>query len=195
MEHSKTRVIVTIGVLSAIAFLLMYLEFQVPLFPGFLKFDFSDIPPLLASFALGPIYGIFVEIVKNIIHLPISQTGGIGEIANFIVGSIFVYIVGIIYIKNKTKKSAIYAMIIGTIVMAFAGSILNYYVFLPLYQKIMGWPLNSIIGMGKAVNGHIVNLKTLVSYGIFPFNILKGLVISFVTYLVYKKLSPMLHML
>lgn len=194
MEYSKTRVIVTVGLLSAIAFVLMYLEFQVPLFPSFLKFDFSDIPPLLASFALGPIYGIFVEIVKNVIHLPVSQTGGIGEIANFIVGSIFVYTVGTIYKKNKSKKVALIAMLVGTIAMAFAGSILNYYVFLPLYQKIMGWPLSAIIGMGKAANSHIVDLKTLISYGIFPFNILKGLVLSLITFLIYKKLSPMLHM-
>ncbi|SNX53094.1 ECF transporter S component [Thermoanaerobacterium sp. RBIITD] len=194
MEYSKTRVIVTVGLLSAIAFVLMYLEFQVPLFPSFLKFDFSDIPPLLASFALGPIYGIFVEIVKNVIHLPVSQTGGIGEIANFIVGSIFVYTVGTIYKKNKSKKVALIAMLVGTIAMAFAGSILNYYVFLPLYQKIMGWPLSAIIGMGKTANSHIVDLKTLISYGIFPFNILKGLVLSLITFLIYKKLSPMLHM-
>ncbi|WHE06665.1 ECF transporter S component [Thermoanaerobacterium thermosaccharolyticum] len=194
MEHSRTKVIVTVGLLSAIAFVLMYLEFQLPLFPGFLKFDFSDIPPLLAAFALGPIYGIFVEIVKNVIHLPVSQSAGIGEVANFVVGSIYVYTVGVIYMRNKSKKSAIFSMIIGTVVMAIAGSVLNYYVFLPLYQKIMGWPLSAIVGMGKAVNSHIVDLRTLIAYGIFPFNILKGFVISIITFLIYKKLSPMLKM-
>lgn len=192
MEKTKTQVIVKVGFLSAVAFILMYLEFQVPLFPGFLKLDFSDIPSLLAAFALGPVYGIIVELIKNILHIPISQSGGIGEVANFIVGSLFVYTAGLIYQSNKTRKNAVIGMIIATLVMAFAGSLLNYYVFLPLYQKVMGWPINAIVGMGKAVNKHIVDVKTLISYGIFPFNIFKGLVLSVITLIIYKRISPIL---
>jgi len=171
-SHSKS---------SATAFILMYLEFQVPLFPGFLKLDFSDVPALVASFAMGPLYGVMVELIKNIIHATITQSGGIGEIANFSVGSIFVYTAGIIYQFNKTRKNALISMAIATVVMAFTASLLNYYVFLPLYQKVMGWPMDAIIGMSKAANKNIVDVRTLIAYGIFPFNVLKGIMLSLIT--------------
>jgi len=192
VEKTKTQAIVKVGFLSATAFILMYLEFQVPLFPGFLKLDFSDVPALVASFAIGPLYGVMVELIKNILHATITQSGGIGEIANFAIGSIFVYTAGIIYQFNKTRKNALISMAIATVVMAFTASLLNYYVFLPLYQKVMGWPMDAIINMSRAANKNIVDVKTLISYGIFPFNVLKGIVLSVITLLVYKKLSPFL---
>ncbi|HHW57480.1 MAG TPA: ECF transporter S component [Clostridia bacterium] len=192
MEKVKTQTIVKVGFLSATAFVLMYLEFQVPLFPGFLKLDFSDVPALIASFAIGPLYGVMVELIKNILHATITQSGGIGEIANFAVGSIFVYTAGVIYQFNKTRKTALISMAIATVVMAFTASLLNYYVFLPLYQKVMGWPMNAIISMSSAANKSIVDIKTLIAYGIFPFNILKGVVISLITLIIYKKISPIL---
>jgi len=192
VEKTKTQAIVKVGFLSATAFILMYLEFQVPLFPGFLKLDFSDVPALVASFAMGPLYGVMVELIKNILHATITQSGGIGEIANFSVGSIFVYTAGIIYQFNKTRKNALISMAIATVVMAFTASLLNYYVFLPLYQKVMGWPMDAIIGMSKAANKNIVDVRTLIAYGIFPFNVLKGIMLSLITLLIYKKLSPVL---
>ncbi|MGB9679641.1 MAG: ECF transporter S component [Thermoanaerobacteraceae bacterium] len=192
MEKTKTHIIVKVGFLSALAFILMYLEFQVPLFPGFLKLDFSDLPALIGAFALGPVYGVMIELVKNLVHSTVTQSAGIGEIANFTVGSIFVYTAGIIYNRNKTRKNALFAMIISVFVMAFSASLLNYYVFLPLYQKVMGWPMDAIVGMGRAVNGSIVDVKTLVAYGIFPFNILKGVMLATVTLLIYKKVSLLL---
>jgi riboflavin transporter FmnP len=190
VEKTKTQTIVKVGFLSATAFILMHLEFQVPLFPGFLKLDFSDVPALVASFAIGPLYGVMVELIKNILHATVTQSGAIGEIANFTVGSIFVYAAGVIYQFNKTRKTALISMAIATVVMAVTASLLNYYVFLPLYQRVMGWPMDAIINMGKAANKNIVDVKTLISYGIFPFNILKGIVVSVITFLVYKKLSP-----
>ncbi|ADD01837.1 membrane protein-like protein [Thermoanaerobacter italicus Ab9] len=190
MEKTKTQTIVKVGFLSAIAFILMYLEFQVPLFPGFLKLDFSDVPALVASFAIGPLYGVMVELIKNILHATVTQSGAIGEIANFTVGSIFVYTAGVIYQFNRTRKTALISMAIATVVMAVTASLLNYYVFLPLYQRVMGWPMDAIINMSKTANKNIVDVKTLISYGIFPFNILKGIVVSVITFLVYKKLSP-----
>jgi riboflavin transporter FmnP len=192
VEKTKTQAIVKVGFLSATAFILMYLEFQVPLFPGFLKLDFSDVPALVASFAMGPLYGVMVELIKNIIHATITQSGGIGEIANFAVGSIFVYTAGIIYQRKKTRSNALISMVIATLVMAFSASLLNYYVFLPLYQKVMGWPMDAIINMSRAANKNIVDVRTLIAYGIFPFNVLKGIMLSLITLLIYKKLSPVL---
>ncbi|MGB9780565.1 ECF transporter S component [Caldanaerobacter sp.] len=191
MEKVKTHVLVKVGFLSATAFVLMYLEFQVPLFPGFLKLDLSDIPALVASFAIGPLYGVMVELIKNILHATITQSAGIGEIANFTVGAIFAATAGIIYHFNKTRKTALIAMAVATVVMSISASFLNYYVFLPLYQKVMGFPMEAIIGMGKMANKKIVDLKTLIAYGIFPFNLLKGFVISIITFLIYKKISPL----
>ncbi|MFO7888517.1 MAG: ECF transporter S component [Eubacteriales bacterium] len=193
MEKSKTVFITRVAILSAAAFALNYIEFPVPLFPAFLQLDFSDIPALIGAFAVGPLAGVVIEFIKNILHLIFKWNIGspVGELANFIVGISLVGTAGYIYKKKKTKQNAIKAMIIGILVMAATGGIMNYFVLLPFYSRFM--PIESIIEMGAVVNQRITSLKDLVIYAIIPFNIFKGIIISVVTALLYKKLSPIIH--
>jgi riboflavin transporter FmnP len=193
MEKSKTTFITRVAILSAAAFALNYIEFPVPFFPAFLQLDFSDIPALIGTFALGPSAGIIVELIKNILHLIFKWNIGspVGELANFIVGIALVGTAGFIYKNKKTKQNAVKGMVIGIIVMAVAGGIMNYFVLLPFYTRFM--PIEAIIEMGAAVNDRITTLKDIVIYAIIPFNIFKGIIISVITALLYKKLSPVIH--
>ncbi len=194
-EISTTNRMVKISVLSVIAFIIMLFEVSVPLFPGFLKMDLSDVPPLLGAFALGPLAGVVIELIKNLLHVVIrgTYTAAVGELSNFILGAIFVFTAGSIYIIKKDKKHAIIGMLVGTILMSLAGILTNYYIIIPFYTKAMGLPLNTIIEMGTVANPRIIDLKTMIIYGVTPFNIIKGTVISVVVSIIYKKLSPILH--
>ncbi|MBE6083121.1 MAG: ECF transporter S component [Tissierellaceae bacterium] len=194
-QKINTKVLVKVGILSAISFLLMIAEFPLWFAPGFLKMDLSEIPALLGAFALGPVAGILIEFMKNVLFIAIrgSNSMMVGEIANFIVGSIFVYISGIVYVKNKSRKNAIIGMILGTIAMTVFMSIANYYVMIPFYAKLYGMNLDSIVSMGTALNSNITDFKSLIAYSIVPFNLFKGAVVTLITVLLYKRLSPILH--
>lgn len=194
-EVSATNRMVKISVLAVLAFIIMLFEIVVPFFPGFLKMDLSDVPALLGAFALGPIAGVVIELLKNILHIVIrgTNTAGIGELSNFILGAVFVFTAGSIYFLKKDKKHAIIGMAVATIMMSIAGILTNYYMIIPFYTKAMGWPLDTIIEMGTLANSRIIDLKTMIIYGVTPFNILKGVVISVVVTLIYKKLAPILH--
>ena len=190
-----TKNMVKISVLGVISMVLML--FDVPAFfaPPFLKIDISDLPSLLGAFAIGPMAGVVVQFLKNILNLLIdgSTTGGIGELSNFLVGSTFAYVAGFIYYKKKTFKSAIIGLVLGVLSMTVFATISNYFVIFPLYAKIFGWPMDKIIGMGSAVNKFVVNYNTLILFAVVPFNLLKGSLVSLVTILLYKKVSPILH--
>ncbi|MFD3158227.1 ECF transporter S component [Haloimpatiens sp. FM7330] len=194
MKKSKLNKQIKISLLAVIAFLLMFIEVPIPIFPDFLKIDISDLPALLGAFTFGPIAGVVVEFFKNLLHgIFVGKTAFIGELSNFIGGSVLVIIAGSIYKFKKDKKGAIIALISGSIVMSLVAGILNYYIYLPLYEKVLGFPINAIIGMGSKVNPKVVDLKTLIVWSIIPFNLLKGFVVCIVTRVVYKSLSPILH--
>lgn len=182
---------IRITMLSAIAFVLMLIEVPVVVFPGFLKIDISDVPALLAGFSMGPIAGVAVVLVKNVLHLLKTTTGGVGEFANFIVGAALVFPAAFIYQKNKTKTGAVAGLAVGAVIMAIVGGLANYYILIPFYQNFM--PIDAIIGMGTAANAAIIDLKTLILYGIVPFNLFKALIVSIITILIYKRLSNVLH--
>ena len=194
MKNNKTTYITRVAILSTIAFILYFIEIKVPFFPEFLMLDFTDIPALIGAFALGPIAGVLVELIKNILHLIFLSNAGspIGELANFIVGISLVGTAGYIYKRKKTKQNAVKGMILGTIIMALVGGVFNYYVLIPFYAKYMV-PLETIIRMGSIINERIDSLKDLIIYAIIPFNIFKGIIVSFITALLYKKLSPVIH--
>lgn len=195
-ESWNTRVMVKISVLSVIAFILMFFEFAlVWLAPPFMKLDISDLPALIGAFAIGPMAGVIIELLKNLLNLLIegSTTGGVGELANFVVGAAFVYSAGFIYYKSKTFKSAIIGLAVGTIVMTVVISIANYYVMFPFYAKLFGMKIEDLVSMGTQINSKIVDMKAMVIYAIVPFNILKGIVLSALTILIYKRVSPILH--
>lgn len=196
-NHANSRktalTVSVVGILSAMAFVLMYLEISLPLMPVFLKFDFSEIPVLVGSFALGPVYGILIELIKNLLHLPFTSTGGVGEFSNFIVGSCYALAAGIWYTKHRTKKGAVIALIIATVVLAAIACPFNYFVTLPLYEKILGLPIEAIIGMGTEANSAITTKLNLIIYAFLPFNIFKGIVVGFITFWIYKPISNLIN--
>lgn len=191
----STGTLTKISILSVIAFLIMLLELPLWFTPIFLKIDASDLPALIGAFALGPIAGVLIELIKNLLHIALrgTETAAVGELANFIVGSLFVFTAGYIYYKKKTIKNAVLGMIVGTIVMTVVMSIANYYVLIPFYVRLYGMPLETILDMAKAANKYVVDLKTFIFYTVVPFNILKGIALSIITLVLYKKISPILH--
>ena len=194
-QRGNAKVIAKVGVLSAVAAVLMLLEFPLWFAPNFYELDFSEVPVLLGTFALGPSAGVAIEFVKILINFVLNgtETGGIGELANFIVGCSFILPAGYIYKHKKSFNTAIIGLLAGTLSLAAVGSLVNYYVLLPVYSKVYGAPIQAFIDMGNILNPAITNLKTFVLYAVAPFNILKGIVVSSITLLIYKKISPILH--
>jgi len=194
-QRGSTKVIAKVGVLSAVATVLMLFDFPLWFAPNFYQLDFSEVPVLLGAFALGPAAGVAIEFVKILINFVLNgtDTGGIGELANFIVGCAFLIPAGYIYNQNKTYKTAIIGLIAGTLALAIAGSFMNYYLLLPVYSKVYGAPIQAFIDMGNLLNPAITDLKTFVMYAVVPFNLFKGIVVSAAVLLIYKRISPILH--
>lgn len=194
-QRGSAKVIAKVGVLSAVATVLMLFDFPLWFAPNFYQLDFSEVPVLLGAFALGPAAGAAIELVKILINFVLNgtDTGGVGELANFIIGCSLVIPAGYIYKHNKSYKTAIIGFIAGTLAMAVAGAFMNYYLLLPVYSKVYGAPVQAFIEMGKVLNPAITDLKTFVLYAVVPFNIFKGIVVSAAVLLIYKRISPILH--
>lgn len=188
----KTERLVKISILSAIAYVVMMIEFPIPIFPEFLKIDLSDIPALLGAFSMGPVAGVIIELIKNILHAFMTRSAGIGELANFIVGAALVFTSGIIYRRNKTKKNAIFSLFIGTIVMGIAAGIANYFILIPLYEKVLLFPVSAMVDMASKVTSLVTNLGTLVLFSIVPFTVLKGTIVSIIVFFMYKRIEPII---
>ena len=187
----NVRTLSVTAMLAAISYILAFVEIPVPLSPSFARFDLSDFPALIGSFAFGPTVGVLIELMKNALQLISTSTGGVGELANFIMGASFVFSSGIIYKLNKTKKTVCLSLIIGSVVMGIVAAITNYFILLPLFESFM--PLDELI---KSFEYFIPFIKTkldIVLYNTLPFNVLKGLAIGVVTMPVYKKLAPILN--
>ena len=192
-NRTRTATIAKTSILAAIAFILMVFDFPLPMFPAFLKIDFSEIPALIGTFALGPAAGVSIELIKNILHLVTKTgTGGVGELGNFIVGASFVWTAGHIYKHKKTRSAAVLGCIAGTVVMTVAAYVFNIYVLIPFYANIM--PIEAIISMGSVITDKIHDIPSLVLYGVTPFNIFKGFLISLITMLIYKRIKPLLKL-
>jgi len=191
----KTKILVKTGLLVIIAIILQALEFPIPFFPPFLKVDFSDLPAIIGAFALGPFAGVSIEFIKNLMHfvLGLSSSAGVGEIANFLVGCAFILPAALIYKHHKSRKSALVGLLAGVVVMSLFAAAMNYYVMFPFYGKAFGLDMNAITGMFSAVNSLVVDTKTLIIFGVIPFNLIKGILVSIVTLLIYKRISPILH--
>lgn len=192
-KRIETRQIAVTAMLSAVAFVLMYVEVAVPVMPAFVKFDFSDLPALIGAFALGPVYGVIIELIKNILHLVVSQSMFIGELSNFILGAVFTFTAGFIYKKNKNKKTALIGGVVGAVVMGIISVPSNYFIVYPVYvQAFFGGDESICVAMYQAIAPSMKSLiQCLVCFNL-PFTIVKGLISVVITMLVYKKLSPIL---
>ena len=193
MNKSNVKRLAISGIFGALGFVLMLLEFPVPfIIPSFIKLDFSEIPALIAAFAFGPFHGILVCLIKNLLHLFVTSSAGVGELSNFIMGAIFVGAAGVIYKKLHNRKGALIGSLIGAFVMAVISIFTNYFVVYPAFVVIYGMPMEAILGMYKMLLPSADNLfKALVIFNL-PFNFAKGILDAAVCFIVYKKLSPLL---
>ena len=174
----KTRAITFIAMFSAIAAVLHIVD--IPLFfaPSFYKLDFSELPVMICAFYMGPVAGI-----KG------TSTAFVGDLANFLVGCSFVLPAAICYQATLSKKGAILSLALGTAVMSVFGSMFNAWYLIPKFSELFGMPMDAIISMGTAVNSAITSLPTLVLFAVVPFNILKGVLVSILTMLLYKRVE------
>ncbi len=190
------RTIVQVGMLAAISVVLMLFEIPLPFAPSFYEIDFSEVPVLVGAFAMGPVAGMVIELVKILLNFVITgtDTAGVGELANFIIGCSLCVPAAMIYKKKKTRKGALTGMATGTVLMVVIGCFINAYVMLPVYAKAFGLPIEALIQMGTAVNPNITSLTSFVIFAVAPFNLLKAVLVSLVVLLIYKKISPIFKM-
>lgn len=190
------KVIAQIGMLGAIATVLMLFEIPLPFAPAFYQIDLSEVPVMVGCFTMGPIAGAVIELIKILLNFALNGTitAGVGEIANFLIGCALVVPAGMIYRKKRTRKGAIAGMAAGTVFMTIVGCFLNAYILLPTYAKAFEMPIDALIGMGSALNKNISDLFTFVAFAVAPFNLLKGVLVSLIVFLIYKKISPIFRM-
>ena len=196
MKKNTTRNLTVAAMLSAVAFILMFIEFPIPmLIPAFIKMDFSDLPALLGAFALGPVYGVIISFMKNLLHIVIkgTSTACVGELSNFILGAIFSAVAGYLYKHHKSRKTAIIGAVAGAVAMGVLSVPSNYFVVYPAYVQFYHMPLEAILGMYQAILPSANSLiKCLIIFNL-PFTLVKGLLDAVLCMLIYKPLSPILH--
>ncbi len=189
-KGTNIYVITGTGMLSAIAFGLMFLDFSVPFMPGFIKMDLSDLPSLIGAFAYGPIAGILICLIKNLLHLTITSTAGVGELSNFLLGAIFAGTAGFVYKRKKSRKSALIGSLVGALAMGLFSIISNYLLVYPIYYNFM--PEETILAAYQAIIPSVKSILQCLIVFNFPFTFVKGLLSVIITFLIYKRLSPIL---
>ncbi len=194
-QFSNTHYISYTAIFSAISGVLMVME--IPLFfaPGFYKLDISEMPVLICTFYLGPVAGVTAELLKVMVKLLIkgTSTAFVGDFANFVVGCSFILPASIIYHARPGRKTALIGMGVGTLVLTVFGSLFNGFYLIPKFAVLFGMPMDAIVAMGTKVNAAITDVWTLVAFAVVPFNLVKGVAVSALTFLLYKRISPILH--
>ena len=194
-NFSSTHYISYTAIFACMAGVLMLVE--IPLFfaPGFYKLDLSEMPILICTFYLGPVAGVAAELVKVLVKLLLkgTTTAFVGDFANFAVGCSFVLPASVIYHARPGRRTALVGMAAGTLAMTVFGSLFNAVYLLPKFAELYGIPMETIVSMGTAVNASITDAATLVLFAVVPFNLLKGVVVSALTFVLYKRISPILH--
>lgn len=190
-NRRRIRYITVTGMLSALSAVLMMISFSVPFMPSFIKLDFSEMPALIAAFSMGPLSGVTVCLIKNLINVCFTTTGGVGELANFLLGCSFVVPAGLIYHYRKNRKMALIGSLIGALSMAAMSLPMNYFITYPFYSTFM--PLEVIIGMYQAIAPGVDGLFWCLLLFNVPFTFLKGGLDALITFFVYKRISPLIH--
>ncbi len=199
MKKKSTRVLVFAGVLASVSAVLMFLEFPLGFAPSFYKMDFSEVPVLIGAFAYGPVVGIIIEGVKIIVRTSIvgTQTMGVGELANFLIGISFVVPASLIYKAHKTKKSAVIGLAVGSLAMIIVGTLLNAFVLLPAFAFFLSTPettytVDSFVYLGSLVNPLVKDLPTFLAFAVAPFNLIKAVLTGIIVILSYKRISSLI---
>lgn len=189
-RSQKIRFVVMTGVLGAVATVLMMLSFSVPFMPSFIKLDFSELPALIATFSMGPLSGVLVCLIKNLINLTMTTTGGVGELSNFLLGVCLVLPAGLVYYFRRNRRAAFLGALAGSLMMGLMSLPLNYFVTYPIYMKIL--PVEAIIGMYQAIFPGVDGLFSCLLIFNVPFTFLKGFLDTLLTFLIYKHISPLI---
>ncbi|MDL2288297.1 ECF transporter S component [Oscillospiraceae bacterium OttesenSCG-928-F05] len=189
MRNKHLIRLVAVALLAAIAIVLTFFEFNLPFFPSFLKLDFSSLPALIATLAFGPVAGIATELVKNLVDFLKASSGGVGQLANLIMGTAFILPIGLICRKSKSLGRLLAGFAVGTVVMSAAGAVTNYYILIPFYVSFLNIPLEGIIASASKIIPAIDSLFTVVLFGVVPFNLFKGTLLSAIAIPVYKRLG------
>ena len=182
----SARKLSMIGMLAAVSTVLAFIDFSLPFFPPFLKFDLSDLPVLLSAFMFGPVSGVFVTLVKNVIGLFSTSTAGVGELSNFLISAALSLGAGLVYRGHKSKRQALIGTVAGVLAMVVVSGFSNYFLVIPAYSKVM--PIDAIVAMCHEINPSINGILGYVILAAMPFTLLKGAVCGGITFLVYKKL-------
>lgn len=194
-KRDLLRTVCKIGILSALAAVIQL--FEIPLFfaPSFYKLDLSDLIALIGGFAMGPLAGGVIQLIKNLLNLVLNgtSTAFVGEAANFVTGCVLVVPAAWIYRIHKSRKGAIVGMAVGTLSLTVLGALINAFVMLPFFSYFYGMSMEAIVDMGTVINPAITDVTTLVLFAVVPFNLLKGVLCSVLTLLLYKRLSRLLH--
>ena len=198
-QAQKTHHLAVAALLAAVAAVLQFIEFSIPIMPAFIKLDISDLPALLGTFSLGPVYGAAIQLVKNLLHLPFGSSAGVGELSNFLLGAVFAFIAGMVYKNHKKRSGALWGSVAGAVAMALISLPINYFIVYPAYVVLYGLPLEAIVGMYQEILGTVAQVPTsnallncLLVFNV-PFTLCKGLLDVALCFLIYKPLSPLLH--
>ncbi len=186
----NVRSLAVTAVLGAVASALMFVAFNVPVMPSFIQLDLSELPALIAAFSLGPVSGVCVCLIKNLVHLLVTTTGGVGELSNFLLGSAFVLPAGLIYRMRKNRAGAFWGALLGAVAMAVISLPVNYFITYPVYTAFL--PLEGIVAMYQAINPRVENLLQALIWFNMPFTFVKGMLSVGITFLIYKRISPIL---
>lgn len=198
-KKTDVKKLIVIAMLGAIGFVLMLLEFPLWFVPSFYELDFSEVSVLVGAFAYGPLAGLSIEAIKVLLNLAYTGTitMGVGELANFLIGISFVVPAAMIYKRSKTKKNAVLGLLVGVLVMAFVGALLNAFLLLPAYAYFLSSPSNTMtvsdfVYAGSLVNPLVDNLFSFIMFAVVPFNLIKGILTSFIVIVIYKRISMIL---
>lgn len=199
MNQNKTfttKSLVIIGMLSALSAVLMIFAFPLPFALPFYKVDISDLPALIGAFAISPIAGVVIVLLKNILNLLIqgSTTFTVGELANFLSGALLVFPASYLYHRKKSKKSVLIGLIVATVIMSIASCFINYFITMPAYINVaLGQNMSDYVEMASQINGLVHNMFTYLAFSVFPFNLVKGVIVSILTLLLYPRVKPIFN--
>ena len=192
-QKQKTHRIAVAALLAAVAAVLQFVEFSIPVMPAFIKLDVSDLPALLGTFSLGPVYGVAIQLVKNLLHLPFGSSAGVGELSNFLLGAVLSVAAGAIYKKHKTKRGALAAAVLSAVIMGLVSVPVNYWIIYPLYYNVLGFPQAAVLDMYQAILPATKSILQALFIFNLPFTVAKGLLCAALCAGIYKPLSPLLH--
>lgn len=189
-RNVQIRAMVVTAILAAMSYILAMMSFSVPFMPSFIKLDVSELPALIGSFSLGPVYGVLICLIKNLLGLMNSSTNGIGELSNFLLGAMFVFPAGLLYQRNKTRKGAIIGSLIGAICMAVGSVFTNIFLVYPIYYNFMA--KEAILSAYQLIVPAMKSVEQSIICFNMPFTFMKAMLSVLISLLVYKRLSPVI---